>query len=166
MIVQGVHIFLVHLNAHSAFDRIHETQVLADMVAAATPNPSVPVIVMGDMNMLSPRDDKMYEHMVLQGNPWAEEALSSMDCYNRLRQKFMTYDRSHGGQLKWRLSYSAMNNLLRAGLIDLWELSSNGTDEHTLRSSCRLLVSTSAPRLHSLEHAFRESDCAKRQRDE
>jgi endonuclease/exonuclease/phosphatase family metal-dependent hydrolase len=70
------------------------------------------VVVMGDMNTLSPMDDTMLQQMTIE-NHTLLQALSSMPCYNSMKKKFLKYP--------WynEFNYEPMHHLLqRANLID------------------------------------------------
>ena len=116
--IRGIHFFIAHLNAHSAAARELETFYLANLILTVENNRTVGssgppfVVVMGDMNTLSPRDDTMLQQMTIE-NHTLLQALSSMPCYNSMKKKFLKYP--------WynEFNYEPMHHLLqRANLID------------------------------------------------
>jgi endonuclease/exonuclease/phosphatase family metal-dependent hydrolase len=105
--ILGIHFFIAHLNAHNSTAREGETTYLGTLVRRVT----APVVVMGDMNTLSPLDDKKLQSMVAEDQPLLH-ALFSLPCYRAMRRKFL-----QGPQFK-RFNYKPMINLLEAGLVD------------------------------------------------
>ena len=102
--ILGVQFFIAHLNAHNSTARSIETKHLATLL----PPPPAKVVVMGDMNTLSPLDDQSLQNMTVEELPLLE-ALSSRYCYKAMRQKFLENN---------LFAYQPMHNLLEAGLID------------------------------------------------
>lgn len=108
--------FIAHLNAHSSSARSQETALLSDLVRnASSENSSQGVIVMGDLNTLSPLDKVFHDNMTLENRPMLE-ALSTMGCYTALRRKFLRA--SQPGE-RAAFDYEAMQNLLSAELQDI-----------------------------------------------
>ena len=106
--ILGIHFFIAHLNAHNSTAREEETKYLGTLVRRVT----LPVVVMGDMNTLSPLDDKELQSMVTENQPLLQ-ALSSLHCYRAMRRKFL-----QGPEFNKRFNYKPMMNLLEAGLVD------------------------------------------------
>lgn len=59
MNTSGIHYIVVHLDAHSSVNRLVEAKVVASRVTALTAAGET-VVVMGDMNTLSPRDQEWH----------------------------------------------------------------------------------------------------------
>ena len=122
--VRGVHFFVAHLNAHDSSARARETAVLAELVRNSSRGGSR-VVVMGDLNTLSPLDARAHANLTLDGLPFVE-ALSTRWCYKALRRKFLTTTtaaggggRGSGGRPKTIVDYRPMQNILDAGMVDL-----------------------------------------------
>lgn len=95
--INGIHYIITHLNPQDASRRELEAEVLAQMARRI----NEPLIVMGDMNTLSPLDRDHYEQVRLP------EHLSKS---SQLQRKFMADD---------AINYRPMQTLLDAGLRDL-----------------------------------------------
>jgi endonuclease/exonuclease/phosphatase family metal-dependent hydrolase len=98
VIVLGVHYIVVHLTPASAVERRKEAAYLAEMIVAI----SEPLLVMGDLNTLSPLDAEAHDRVAL------------VDILRQdpgLRRKFLT---PYGD-----IDYQPMQILLDAGLRDL-----------------------------------------------
>ena len=60
----GVVHIIVHLNAHDAVKRVREVELVLEQVHKYT-RAGLPVLVMGDMNTLIPRDAEWHEVVLL-----------------------------------------------------------------------------------------------------
>ncbi|WP_245640106.1 endonuclease/exonuclease/phosphatase family protein [Paenibacillus dakarensis] len=94
--VNDVHFLITHLCPSDSLKRERETEYIAGIVRSITE----PLLVMGDLNTLSPHDEPFYMECGI-AHTLAQE--------DRLRKKFM-----HGGMI----NYKPMQILLDAGLSD------------------------------------------------
>jgi endonuclease/exonuclease/phosphatase family metal-dependent hydrolase len=129
--ILGVHFFIVHLNAHSAASRELETLYLSGLIRKLEVKnvnnhdnkknkystlSSLPlVVVMGDMNTLSPLDNSMLQNTIIE-NKTLLQALSSMPCYVAMKKKFLKSPEFH------EFNYVPMQHLLNIDLVDTSDL--------------------------------------------
>ena len=106
--VLGVHFFVAHLNAHSSATRELETLHLASLVLPLSSS-LLPVVVMGDMNTLSPLNNLELQNTTIENRPLLE-ALSSLWCYRAMRRKFLNEQDE--------FAYKPMLHLFAGGLVD------------------------------------------------
>jgi endonuclease/exonuclease/phosphatase family metal-dependent hydrolase len=106
--IRGVHYLITHLSPADAARREAEASMLADLVRGLVG----PVVVMGDLNTLSPLDR---EHHV------AARLVDVLRGDATLRRKFLTADGT--------IDYRPMQRLLDAGLCDPGSLAA---DQHTV----------------------------------
>ena len=116
---RALHVMVVHLHAHSSSQSTREADFVTSLVGPLT-RAGARVVVMGDMNTLSPWDRKVHEEQGLAvlldkaGQPWT-----------RLHSKFCveaTNSNSGGGSTGSRgaceIDYAPMQSLLSCGLQD------------------------------------------------
>lgn len=102
----GMHVFVVHLNAHDAALRRDEAARLVDIMRADVPDfAHAPVLVLGDFNTLAPQDAQRCNYTRL------ERLLSGSPAYERLASKLLAAD--------GRVDYRPFETLVGAGLSDL-----------------------------------------------
>ncbi len=104
--IEGLKIFLVHLNPDSEDDRLEEVEILLGYIGGHPQN----TMLMGDMNSLSPADREFYE----QDGLWQK-------CKEQGITKF-------GEQ---GLRYDVIRRLLGAGLVDVGQKYERGKLEFT-----------------------------------
>jgi len=104
--VLNLHVMVLHLHAQSSQLRTLECQKVASILRPFIANNSR-VVLMGDMNTLSPLDAKQHEEMELLGSLRRK----THEVWNRLAKKFLTLDQS-------KIDYTPMATLLATGMLD------------------------------------------------
>lgn len=100
----GVHWLVTHLSPVDSVARLLETKAIAARIHALTSTPqSVPVVLLGDLNTLSPQDDLGDLAQLLDKDP-------------RLRRKFLV---PHRPGTAPRVDIRPLQSLLDAGLQDM-----------------------------------------------
>ncbi|MDF2658012.1 MAG: hypothetical protein K0Q94_803 [Paenibacillus sp.] len=92
----GVHFLITHLCSSDSMEREREADYIANTVSRI----SEPLLVMGDLNTLSPHDDGYYKEYGL---------LETLESDDKLSRKFV---------VRGKLNYRPMQILLDAGLSD------------------------------------------------
>jgi hexosaminidase len=102
----SLHVLVAHLHAHSSADRLVECKQIADILQPLIANNSK-VVLMGDMNTLSPLDSKHHDSISLL------EVLQQKahPVWARLAKKFLTLD-------QLAIDYEPMATLLGIGMLD------------------------------------------------
>ena len=119
--IRGVDFFVVHLHAHDAVKRSMETARLVELVTNVqnrSGNKS-DIIIMGDLNTLSPLDAGYLQNMTLRGRPFLD-ALVTYPCYKTLRNKFLVKAPSTTPSTTaptWKFGFGAVENLLAGDLF-------------------------------------------------
>jgi len=102
-----LHLFVVHLHAHSSVQREKEAQSISSLVRPLLQDPAKLVVVMGDCNTLSPHD----ELVNMQFNIQKMLQRTDNQVFPRLKKKFL--DASGA-----KINYRPMEILLESGLVD------------------------------------------------
>ena len=101
--IQGVHFVVTHLNSHDVRKREIETRLIAEEVKKYE---AEPLVLMGDMNSLSPFDKQLHIRQNLQ-------TLLERDGpdWRHLASRYLTP--------RLKIAYQPVQNLLDAGLQEL-----------------------------------------------
>ncbi len=102
----ALHVFVVHLHAHESSKRIEESVRITSILKPLLANNSR-VVLMGDMNTLSPLDKKQHDEMGLL----VSLQRTRPEVWPRLGKKFLTTEQDS-------IDYEPMNNLLKCGMHD------------------------------------------------
>ena len=98
----GIDFFVAHLSPHKYKHRQKEVEMILQRVTKAM-EADAPVIVLGDLNALSPQDKKLLDETKL------------VEMYRRWEEKYDSHKNLNNG----KLDFTVVGALLRAGLIDV-----------------------------------------------
>lgn len=118
-----LHVMVLHLHAHSSQLRTLECQKVASLLRPFLANNSR-VVLMGDMNTLSPLDASQHEEMGLL----SALRRKTHEVWVRLGKKFLSIDQS-------KIDYTPMATILSTGMLDSCAVGCNLIEGNTTKNA-------------------------------